>query len=218
MSDMQSAFWPILNFARFQCFLPIKSIRACGKCTRSSLAYTVFAAILFTSASFMAYLIFCDLVISDLPFIRDALFTCVYFSNVQIALTICCTSHNFIRTGCKWFSQILGTFAECKLQTTSQSSFLKKHTLVQYIKICYGTCVTISLMNMHVGKGNKLSWQFQVLKCIYQLQIYTVEQIITTLNDYFHQRFIELRHVYKHILETKYFYAILQLVVLVRRF
>ena len=188
MTDIPSAFRPILNFARFQCFLPIKSISANGKCTKSSLYYHIFIAVFFTLISYTAYLISCDIIFhSERELFGDIFFNCIYLCHLLVVFNICFTSHKFIRNGCKMLSRILGTF--CNLQTTRQIKFLT----LQRIKVFYGTCVTISLMNMLIGKGNKLAWQFQVLKCVYHLQTYTIEQIITTLNDYFHQSFNELR-------------------------
>lgn len=195
MSDVQTAFRPILNFARFQCLLPIKTVCANGKCKKSSLAARIFAAVLFASTSYMAYLIFNDLFFNKtIPLFTNAVFTCIYLSNVLIVFCVCCTSHNFIRNGCKWLSHVLGTFAHCKLKATRKTIFFKNNLNMQRIKACYGACYAIGLIYLLIcGKGNKLSWQFQAIKCIYLLQIYTIEQIISTLNVYFHQSFIELK-------------------------
>lgn len=191
---MQTAFLPILNFAKFQCLLPIKAIRANGKCKKCSVTARFFGAVFVASSTYVTYLIFRDLFfVTELPFFSDAVFTCIYFSHLQTIFSTCCTSHSFIRNGCKWLSRVLGAFVYCKLQTTSKINFVKKYLRMQRIKTCYGVCSTIGLMYLLSGKGNKLTWQFQVLKCIYQLQIYTYEQIITTLNDYFYQSFVEIR-------------------------
>lgn len=192
---MQTAFHPILNFARFQCLLPLKTIQPNGKCKKSSITARIFSAVLVASTSYMAYLIACDLLVfTELHiFFTDTLFTCIYFSNVQTIISISFTSHSIIRNGCKWLSLVLGAFACCKLQPKGQSVILKKHLTGQRIKVFYGACSSVGLCYLLVGPGNKLTWQFQVIKCFYQLQIYTIEQIVTTLNDYFHLCFKEVR-------------------------